>query len=144
MREHMGLFRGKRVDTGEQIEGFYHRVTDNWTHTNVHFITCFQDMPLTGETILTVQHRVDPDTVGECTGLRDKNGKLIFEGDIVEGCDFTVEDGGFGVVGFDDGAFTVSGNNIEGTFYENYWGLDFEVIGNIHDNPELLKGGEGE
>lgn len=86
---------------------------------------------------------VDPETVGQYTGLTDKNGKKIFEGDIVEGLDFTAEDGGYGVVTFDDGAFEVVGscdNNIVGTFHENYYGKDFEVIGNIHDNPELLKG----
>lgn len=88
-------------------------------------------------------YEVDRETVGQYTGLNDKNGKRIFEGDIVEGVDYTSEDGGYGVVGFDDGAFEVSGNDCYGTFHENYWGKDFEVIGNIHDNPELLKGGEG-
>ena len=43
---------------------------------------------------------------------------------------------------YDDGAFEITGNNICGTFHENYWGLDFEVIGNIHDNPELLGGAD--
>lgn len=80
-----------------------------------------------------------PETVGQYTGLTDNNGNKIFEGDIVEGADFTVEDGGYAVVSFDDGAFEVGGNNIIGTFHENYWGKEFEVIGNIHDNPELLE-----
>jgi uncharacterized phage protein (TIGR01671 family) len=86
---------------------------------------------------------IDAKTLGQYTGLTDKNGTKIFEGDIVEGLDFTAEDGGYGVVAFDDGAFEVVGicyNNIVGTFHENYYGKDFEVIGNIHDNPELLKG----
>ena len=82
--------------------------------------------------------KVLAETVGQYTGFTDKNGKKIFEGDIVEGVDFTPEDGGYGVVSFDDGAFEVEGNNTIGTFHENYWGKDFEVIGNIHDNPELL------
>ena len=84
--------------------------------------------------------KVISETVGQYTGLTDKNGKKIFEGDIVEGANFTVDDDGYGVVSFDDGAFEVSGNNITGTFHENYWGAEFEIIGNIHDNPELLKG----
>lgn len=84
-------------------------------------------------------YEVDRETVGQYTGLKDKYGKRIFEGDIVEGADFTAEDGGYGVVGFDDGAFEIIGNNCCGTFHENYWGRDFEVIGNIHDNPELLE-----
>lgn len=86
--------------------------------------------------------KVLTETVGQYTGFTDKNGKKIFEGDIVEGTDFTPEDGGYGFVSFDDGAFEVEGNNTIGTFHENYWGKDFEVIGNIHDNPELLSEGE--
>ena len=82
---------------------------------------------------------VDRETVGQYAGLNDKHGKRIFEGDIVEGAYFTAEDGGYGVVGFDDGAFEIIGNNCCGTFHEDYWGRDFEVIGNIHDNPELLE-----
>lgn len=130
MREHMGLYRGKRLCNGKWMEGYLLRCEDG---------TCF--ICQAGYRIN--RYKVDPDTVGECTGLRDKNGKLIFEGDIVEGCDFTAEDG-YGVVDFDDGSFTVSGNGFEGTFHENYWGLDLEIIGNIHDNPELLKGGDGD
>jgi uncharacterized phage protein (TIGR01671 family) len=84
------------------------------------------------------------DTLGQYTGLKDSKGNRIFEGDILEGADFTAEDGGFGVVSFEDGAFEVNGNNITGTFHENYWGKEFEVIGNIYDNPELLDGGEAE
>ena len=82
---------------------------------------------------------VDPDTVGQYIGVPDKRGQKIFEGDILEGEDFTPEDGGYGVVSFENGAFVVSGNNLVGTFYDNYYGAEFEVIGNIYDNPELLE-----
>lgn len=84
---------------------------------------------------------VDPDTVGQYTGMTDRNGQKIFEGDIVEdGRDYNEEDG-YGVVEWNDGAFEViSEGNWSGTFYTNYYGYEFEVIGNIHDNPDLLKG----
>lgn len=129
------LFRGKRADNGEWVDGNLF-VDDS---KDKHEI-------LVGYVNYRIGWKIIPQTVGQYTGLTDKNGTKIFEGDIVEGLDFTAEDGGYGVVTFDDGAFEVDGscyNNIVGTFYENYYGKDFEVIGNIHDNPELLKGGEG-
>lgn len=122
------LFRGKRI-LGKQ----------EWTY-GVPFIDHEGDCIFKTSATKFI---VDGKTVGQYTGLTDKNGKKIFEGDIVEGLDFTAEDGGYGVVTFDDGAFEIVGscdNNIIGTFHENYYGKDFEIIGNIHDNPELLKG----
>lgn len=114
------LFRGKDIISGEWITGF---LVDG-----SHIGSWLECEP------------VNPATVGQFTGLTDTNGTKIFEGDIVEGADFTAEDGGYGVVSFVDGAFEVNGNNVTGTFHENYWGREFEVIGNIHDNPELLEG----
>ena len=146
------LFRGKDPETGCWYEGFYMSISettycfkedyDRHPDNTKHYII-FDRMT---DWCLPNQHLladIDPSTVGQYTGLKDRNGKRIFEGDIVEGADYTAEDGGYGVVSFDDGAFEVSGNNCSGTFHENYWGSEFEVIGNIHDNPEMLKGGEG-
>ena len=131
------LFRGKRLDNGEWLEG-----------SLVSYVGGAKSILQSKYAVAVIQNilcatqciDVDPDTVGQYTGLRDNHGERIFEGDIVEGCDFTPEDGGYGVVGYDDGAFEITGNNIEGTFHENYWGIDLEVIGNIHDNPELMRG----
>lgn len=78
MREHMGLFRGKRLDNGEWVEGNLVHITlspiQDWWEITTGRYDAMGHM---------VSHKIDPDTVGECTGLRDKNGKLIFEGDIV-------------------------------------------------------------
>lgn len=129
------LFRGKHTRTGEWVEGLLWK--KKYNHDKL-FISCFPNKDDDEEIFIVI-----PETVGQFTSLTDKNGKKIFEGDIVEGWDFTAEDGGYGVVTFDDGAFEVVGscyNNTVGTFHENYYGKDFEVIGNIHDNPELLKG----
>lgn len=85
--------------------------------------------------------KVMPETVGQYTGLCDKNGKKIFEGDIVL-LDFSdgIPETGDIVWSRTDARFKF--NSPDGTEY----GIDvtdvFEVIGNIHDNPELLKGGE--
>ena len=158
MREFMGLFRGKRIDNGEWIEGAYCK------HDTVK--VCFTtDDPKTKHLIVAdgfcdwgfepalVGHEVDPDTVGECTGLRDKNGKLIFEGDILHivsyTCDYDFKTSVGAKYGYKSGLY-VDGDFDGGDFHEigfafDYWqdeDAEVEIIGNIHDNPELLRGGE--
>ena len=78
------------------------------------------------------------DTVGQFTGLTDKNGKKIFEGDIVQGKDRLEKHlEVFGYIDHKNGSFVITGD-----FMTHYRWLDYEVevIGNIHDNPELLEG----
>lgn len=84
----------------------------------------------------TTMFEVIPETVGEYTGLKDKNGERIFEGDIV-----TMPKYGGGrhksVVYFKNGKFAVNGSNYS---FKDICPKNMEIIGNIHDNPELLKG----
>ena len=83
---------------------------------------------------------VDPETIGQHTGLTDKNGTKIFEGDIVKFCDIK------GVINFGMGCYCVktnkpdwkSRNNPAIDIVLNEYENELEVIGNIHDNPELL------
>ena len=122
------LFRGKRMDNGEwvygcllQFKGFAIFDHDWKTYVPVH-----------GE------------TVGQCTGLTDKNGKRIFEGDVVS----ADADSPRMAVCWEPGYAEFRacwldwfGNRL----YRSLCGTDkLEVIGNIHDNPELLKGGGAE
>lgn len=98
-----------------------------------------------------VQGEVNPDTIGQYTGLHDKNGKEIYEGDIIE-FSYDMFVGNFdtfvakGVVVFDEGAFYVEIFENERTTKDEAYllysiNLDtIEVIGNEYDNPELLGG----
>ena len=136
------LFRGKRNDTGEWVEGFYvcaggklHYILVGKIHIvygNVEFIKCI----------------VDPANIGQYTGLKDRNGKRIFEGDIIQhGAEPAKVC--FGEYAFDHEMKTHVGFYLE-WINKTYYRIDFgfwanereiEVIGNIHDNPELLKEG---
>lgn len=86
----------------------------------------------------TTMFEVIPETVGEYTTLTDKNDRMIFEGDIV-----TMPKYGGGrhrsVVYFKNGKFAVDGSNYS---FKDICPKNMEVIGNIHDNPELLEKNE--
>lgn len=149
MREHMGLYRGKRIDNGEWVEGYLTQ------HT---FVGCEETQlgyviePAPKKLWAVESFKVDPNTIGECTSLKDKNGKLIFEGDVVReyyngkcvveygrhkigccGCCYDYHES----VGF----YLKDKWDSPHSDDEAWHGL--EIIGNVHDNPELLKGGEG-
>ena len=155
--ENRYLFRGKRIDNSEWVYGLPSCDEDGeieeievWSEDDINF------------------YSVDPSTICQCPGIKDKNGKLIFENDIV---DFL---GHRGIVKFECGSFGIAYEkhidwdeiqaNImpltgcENTLYacendnyislwEIYWNFNdeddslstVEVIGNIFDNPELLE-----
>ncbi|EPC5000522.1 hypothetical protein O8R85_002627 [Listeria innocua] len=77
--------------------------------------------------------KVDPETVGQYTGLKDKYGKNIFEGDIC----WEEHNECYGVVKFEDAKFLYLWENIA----EDLWEVadSIEIYGNIHENPELLE-----
>lgn len=124
-------FRGKRLDNGEWIYGSLLVSHFKDDKKERYFITQFSGN-------YTFEHEVDPATVGQYTGLKDKNGREIYEGDIIGGSNGSIngwewpfkseikwndEECGFNppILGY-----------MDSTHYYN-------VLGNIHDNPDLLK-----
>jgi uncharacterized phage protein (TIGR01671 family) len=93
------------------------------------------------------QYAVDPDTVGEFTGMRDRHGNKVFEGDVVDVYDFTSAYASKyrGVVKMYRGSWCVEyEDSIFDTvfhpmlFFDDFADRKTEVVGNIHNNPELL------
>ena len=118
------LFRGERVDNGEWVYGFlvkmwgqYHIVDQNNENS---------------------AYMIEPESVGQYTGLKDKNGNKIFEGDIL-------------LKGFEKVLVKWNANQCRWGIYSNNYEICgfnestqgyFEVIGNIYDNSELLEVGK--
>lgn len=129
------LFRGKQVDTGKWLQGFLSQ-SRNIQEKPAILKPCI-DYEENGVMMFGM---VDPKTVGQFTGLTDKNGKMIFEGDIVADVNYEYDKY---VVKFSDercGFFPFAKGDGCGCCEVNVLSVNFaEVIGNIHDNPELLK-----
>jgi len=134
------LFRGKRLDNGEWVEGGLTKDMVCGEYEIIH-----QDFD--GVFGYEEFYPVNPDTVGQYTGLKDKHGKRIFEGDIVR-----TKDGDIKKIIYKDywGAFGAEYGLLFdkefGKYVKAHGGVHFygdsqfyEVIGNIHDNPELLE-----
>ena len=147
------LFRGK-TDNGEWVEGYYVYDESGQTTEEPTVYICYLNQHPCGWALLP--YKVIPETVGQYTGLTDKNGTKIFEGDIF----VDKEDEIASVVEFRNGMFCLVDYGITGALMpygydetaggfgecdcqpmDNYNIYTMQIDGNIHDNPELLKGG---
>lgn len=148
------LFRGKRTDTGQWVFGQYF-ARDDYTVILTKKGAVYKGRNQFYHGISLTAFDVDPDTVGQYTGLTDKNGKKIFEGDILAveqisdsiehfespvKCPYNV------VVKWDKCSWmweTIGTARKRYLHFPEAWLFrKCKVIGNIHDNPELLEVGE--
>jgi len=130
------LFRGKRIDNGQWVEGGF--TNDAIMLPRITTIDKFKEG--------LVFNMVIPETVGQFTGLIDKNGVKIFEGDIL----FGKEEGNGEMTAWTDVYYSIIFDDKEAGFFAtekvpDIWACSirdinqyYEVIDNIHDNPELL------
>lgn len=140
------LFKAKRVDNGEWVTGSLITCEDGTCKIATSLLEGKADEP-----ILVCAYNVDRDTICQCTGLKDKNGKLIWGNDIVDG---HIKRGAAFLnclvlwneskARFDVRAkgcnFPMTLDEVAGDI--SVGGLDYEVVGNIFDNPELLESEE--
>ena len=139
------LFRGKRLDNGEWVYGYLLKVTvgGNDIDVIVPHGAIINDLLIKRNI-----YQVDPETVGQCTELKDNNGNRIFEGDIVDYEDeapgqYEYHDSliiNRGTIKYGEGSFYFTNAvaaNLQDFVYKGV--LDCMVVGNVHDNPQILE-----
>lgn len=128
------LFRGK-TNKGEWVEGSYYKQTEFYGSTvNYHIIISSKDEL---EDNMIDFNVVNPKTVGQFTGMLDKNGKKIFEGDILNG------ESGLHRVYYDRVYCRFEWARLKGNYKISFadYADGYEIVGNIYDNPELFDAG---
>lgn len=141
------LFRGKRQNDGEWVEGYLVKAVGG---------VCMI-LPITtehcGGAEFNEGYHCDPSTVGQHTGLNDKHGKMIFEGDIVKFTDSPFGYSYIGVVCFNGGGFCIKYKGLNTEIFLRFgqpekWQdmgasgnvtYQYEILGKVYDNPELLE-----
>ena len=131
-------FRGKRVDNGEWVYGDLYQVRKPFHDeiTDVFIVEWRKDLCLVSGAPSNNHwwRKVDPATVGQFTGLTDKNGNEIYEGDVLSKEPFLK-------VTFENGGFCFSNDLLSGSDRLSQERVGrLSIIGNIHENPEICKG----
>lgn len=123
------LFRGKRIYNDKWVEGYFGKYFDGYEE-----VICIA-LPTNKTPVGSLRYEVDPATIGQYTGLTDKNGVKIFEGDLIT---TNWWHGHNAKVIFNDGAFRVYGVPLFSWVSNETYAVT--IVGNMWDNPELLEG----
>ena len=139
--EYRYLFKAKRIDNEEWVQGYL--VYDN----RDKLYRIIMEIQYSTGTCITTDNapRVDSSTICQCAGLKDKNGKLIWENDILVGHldDMYPENATYAQVIWDkNGFYTKEQDSDDISLMDEFDEKYFEVCGNFFDNPELLEVGE--
>ena len=135
------LYRAKRTDNLEWVEGHYITNEKDPNHAYIGYLFGVVDGMVHDTDIV----EVIPSTICQCTGLRDKNGKLIWENDILVGYldNMYPENATYAQVIWDkNGFYTKEQDSDDISLMDEFDEKHFEVCGNIFDNPELMEVGE--
>lgn len=135
--ENRYLFRGKRIDNGEWVQGSLVQ-----TVAGSYIVVPYKHETILGEGSVI---EIDPSTICQCTGLMDKNGKLIWENGIMEGHldeEHPEDVTRTRVLWYENGWYTKEIGSIDYEPLSDFDSENFEVIGNMIDNSELLEVGE--
>lgn len=137
-------FRGKRIDNGQWVYGGFYKEPTNDIKSGFSYIVT-SSLTFAGNA-----HAVIPETVGEYSGFVDRNGRKIYEGDIVtrEVIEGWTGEPKKGVISFDNSCFQWNGTQLLSYTYQEYDShcqkqkevYEYLVIGNIYDNSKLLEG----
>ncbi len=127
------LYRAKRIDNGEWVEGYL---------VKRHGLYFIYDV-INSDSCRQNNYEVDPSTICQCTGATDESGKLIWENDILMGHldDIFPEDATYVRVMWHNNGFCTHQNGYDDDYeiLEEFDQNIFEVCGNIFDNPELME-----
>lgn len=119
-------FRGKSIETGKWVYGDLRMICAEDGEVTINYPYKHEVSGLH----VVVSVPVDPATVGQFTGLKDKTGKEIYEGDLLRTMHGVYE------VVFESGAYRIKKGSLRFILVD---GSCYEVVGNVHDSPELLK-----